>query len=135
MQMDCGACCVLSETKGIQAGFGLVSLWLYFCRGSRHAGVLFIVSIESPKKEGLILKKNCTGIGLPLCFFLTLELSRFYLSASRSTAWLHSGWTTVDKACVVVSNSLLHLLLIPKNRRRITHGTFFFCSRPQYFLL
>lgn len=56
--MDCGACCVLSETQGIQVGFGLVSLWLYFCHGSRRAGVLFIVSIESPKKEGLILKKK-----------------------------------------------------------------------------
>lgn len=49
---------MLSETQGIQVGFGLVSLWLYFCRGSRHAGVLFIVSIESPKKEGFILKKK-----------------------------------------------------------------------------
>lgn len=111
-QMDCGVCCLLSETHGIQVGFGLVSLWLYFCHVSRLAGVLFIVSTESPKKEGFFLKKS-TGSGWPLCFFLTSELSKFYLNAGRSTAWLHYGWTTVDRACVKVFNSSPTPLLIP----------------------
>lgn len=83
---------MLSETHRIQVGLGLVSLWLYFSHVSRPAGVLFIISTESPKKEGLIFKKlKCSGIGWLLCIFLTLELSRFYLNASRSTPWLHYG--------------------------------------------
>lgn len=90
----------------IHVGFGLVSLWLYFYHVSRLAHVLFIVSTESLKKEGFIFKKKkmhrqCVAIVL----LSDLGAEEILSNTSRSTAYLHNEWTTVDKACVEVSNS------------------------------
>lgn len=100
----------------------------------RQVCCLLLAQNHLKKDQSLEKNQKTTDIGRPLCLFLTLELSRFYLNASRSTAWLHHGWTTVDKACAVVSNSPPASALDSKKKMRRTPLFLFFCLRPKYFL-